>query len=102
MYLDATLGQSERCAARIERLATAEPSPSGSPRSPEIIAAALAASSDLIEQSRILVRNAREACDLLLQLRTECERLRPSGAVKRPVGVRSEADKAQTIRLVPK
>ena len=83
MYLDATLGQSERCAASIERLAAVERR--DPPLSQKSIGAALSASSAMIEQSRILVKNAREACDLLHQLRAECEMLRRPGAVEKPV-----------------
>jgi len=101
LYLDATIGQSERCAANFERVATAEPIGPRSKHSPRI-PAVLAASSDLIEHARILVKNAREACDLLRQLRAECERLRQSGALEKPVEGTSEADKARTIRLVSK
>ena len=101
MYLDATIGQSEQCAANLERLATAEPIGPRLKHSPSV-PAVLAASSDLIEHARILVKNAREACDLLRQLRAECERLRQTGASEKPVEGTSGAEKARTIRLVSK
>ena len=101
LYLDATIGQSERCAANFERLARAEPTRRRSKHSSDTIPAMLA-SSDLVEHARILVKNAREACDLLRQLRAECEVLRQSGALEKPVEGTSEPDHAQTIRLVSK
>ena len=102
MYLDATLGQSERCAASIERLAAVEPARHDPPLPSQSVTVALSTSSALIEQSRMLVKNAREACDLLHQLRAECEMLRRPGAVGKRVEGISEADKAQPIRLVSK
>jgi len=102
LYLDATIGQSERCAANFERLARAEPTRRRSKHSSDTIPAMLAASSDLVEHARILVKNAREACDLLRQLRAACEILRQSGALEKPVEGTSEPDNAPTIRLVSK
>jgi hypothetical protein len=102
LYLDATIGQSERCAANFERLARAEPTHRRSKHSSDTIPAMLAASSDLVEHARILVKNARDACDLLRQLRAECEMLRQSGALEKPVEGTSELDNAHTIRLVSK
>jgi hypothetical protein len=102
LYLDATIGQSERCAANFERLARAEPTRRRSKHSSDTIPAMLAASTDLVEHARILVKNAREACDLLRQLRAECERLRQSGVLEKPVEGTSEPDNAQTIGLVSK
>jgi len=90
MYLDATLGQSERCAASIERLAAVERTRRDPPLSPESIGASLSASSALLEQSRILVKNAREACDLLHQLRAECEMLRRPRPVEKPAEERRQ------------
>jgi hypothetical protein len=84
MYLDATIGQSEQCAANLERLATAEPIGPRLKHSPSV-PAVLAASSDLIDHARILVK-----------------RLRQTGASEKPVEGTSGADKARTIRLVSK
>jgi hypothetical protein len=102
MYLDATIGQSERCAANFERLARAESMRGRSNHSSDRIPAMLATSSDLIEHARILVKNAREACDLLRQLRAECEMLRQSRALETPDEESSGAEKARTTRLVSK
>jgi hypothetical protein len=101
LYLEATIGQSERCAANLERLATAKAIGPRSKHSPSI-PSVLAASSDLVDHARILVKSARETCDLLRQLRAECERLRQSGALEEPVEGTSGANKVRTIRLVSK